>query len=739
MSLNHDTLWTGYPERDQLREGAREALARAKTAVLEGDRVGATKELSKGFGSGISAAYMPLGDLLVTFTAGEGRVSGYRRTLDLSRAVADVCYRQNGVRFTATAFASHPDDALVYRIEAMGEDGAPAPALSLSVGFRSQLYAKVYTEGELLYLEGECPVTEIQSIGNTTRRQQYFDEPEKRGVRFLAVADIRTDGKTSNRMNSILVKEAGFCEIRVSIATSFNGYDNHPFTEGRDYRSDCRAKQAALCEKSYEALLTAHVKDHKRLFDRVRLDLGSDRRAAVPTAERLRRFERGESDRALPALLFNFGRYLTIAASRPGSEATNLQGIWNERYVAPWQSNYTTNINIEMNYFPTLAVGLEELYEPLVRLIRELSEAGRETARQLYGAEGWCCHHNTDLWRFTLPVCGPARYSFWNMAGGWLCRHLFEYYEYTLDLKFLKKTAYPILREAVRFYLSQLVTLDGYRVLLPSTSPENDFLVDGAVASVSETTEMTMAILRELFGNYLETCALLGVTDDITETVRAELPRLLPTRVASDGRVMEWYREERERDPLHRHVSHLYAFYPAHEHRPENAPELCDACRKSLAAKGEETVGWSLAWRACLSAALRNGETAYTYLRNQLRPSTATEICHAGGGGSYANLFGACPPFQIDSNFGITAAMVEMLLQSDMDTVHILPACPAVWQDIDLRGLRAKGGRRVSLTLSGGALAECEIEGSRPLRILFAGEDVTDRFTYDGKRCRLQV
>lgn len=266
ISLNHNTLWTGYPERDQLREGAREALARAKTAILEGDRVGATKELSKSLGSGISAAYMPLGDLLVTFTAGEGRVSGYRRTLDLSRAVTDVCYRQNGVRFTATAFASHPDDAVVYRIEARGEDGAPASALSLSVGFRSQLYAKVYTEGELLYLEGECPVTEIQSIGNTTRRQRYFEEPEKRGVRFLAVADIRTDGKTSNRMNSILVKDAGFCEIRVSIATSFNGYDKHPFTEGRDYRDNCRAKQAALCEKDYAALLAVHVKDRKRLL-----------------------------------------------------------------------------------------------------------------------------------------------------------------------------------------------------------------------------------------------------------------------------------------------------------------------------------------------------------------------------------------------------------------------------------------------------------------------------------------
>ena len=488
----------------------------------------------------------------------------------------------------------------------------------------------------------------------------------------------------------------------------------------------------ALLEKSFDQMLQAHVKDHSGFFNRVAIDLGSDNRSAVPTSERMRRFERGESDRALPALLFNFGRYLTISGSRKGSQALNLQGIWNDKYAAPWHSNYTTNINLQMNYFPTLAIGLPEMYEPLIRLIREVSDTGRETARELYGADGWCCHHNTDLWRFTQPVRGSAQFSFWSLAGGWMCHHLTDYYEYTLDKRFLKKTAYPIMREAIRFYLTQLVTMDGYRIMFPSTSPENSFLINDTRVPVSETTEMTMAILRELFANYLNVCEILGIEDDITPTVREELPNLLPLRIASDGRVMEWYHEEKERDIRHRHLSHLYSFYPAHANRPDNAPELCEACRKTIEAKGRQTVGWSLAWRSCLYAALGDGEAAYDYLRDQLHLTEETQVSCSSGGGSYTNLFGACPPFQIDSNFGITAAIVEMLLQSDMDTVHVMPALPTAWSDISVRGLRTKGKRKISFTVRHGELVACRIEGSRPQKILVAGKDMTAAFDENG-------
>lgn len=737
ISLNDDTLWTGYPDSAPFRGDGYESLERAKANVMNGDYVAAHTELTKNFGCYASAAYMPLGDLHITFGKNANKVSGYRRTLDLKRAVVSASYKRGDVTFTVTAFASHPDKAVIYRVEAKQKDGTPAPVLSLTASLSSQLYARTYTENGLLFVEGECPVTSQQARGKTDRKTQYFDEPQKRGMRFMAIADVLTDGKKGDSMNAITVKNASYCEFRICMATSFNGYGKHPFTEGRDYRGICCAMQETLAQKNYEEMLSAHVKDHSRFFNRVALDLGSDKKSAVPTSERMIRFEQGESDRALPALLFNFGRYLTIAASRKGSQATNLQGIWNDKYAAPWHSNYTTNINLQMNYFPTLSVGLPEMYEPLVRLVREVSETGKETAKVLYHADGWCCHHNTDLWRFTQPVIGSAQFSFWSLAGGWMCHHLTDYYEYTLDKCFLEKTAHPIMREAIRFYLSQLVTMDGYRVMFPSTSPENSFISNETRVPVSETTEMTMAILRELFANYLNVCEILGVEDDITPTVREELPKLLPTRVGSDGRIMEWYREERDHDICHRHLSHLYGFYPAHAYRPDNAPELCEACRKSIEVKGRKTVGWSLAWRSCLYAALGDGEMAYAFLQDQLRLTDDTNVAYSGGGGSYANLFGACPPFQIDSNFGITAAVVEMLLQSDMDTVHVIPALPAAWSDISVRGLCAKGKRKFSFTARGGKLVDCRIEGSKPSKILVAGKDMTDRFLKDEKGCYL--
>ena len=268
--------------------------------------------------------------------------------------------------------------------------------------------------------------------------------------------------------------------------------------------------------------------------------------------------------------------------------------------------------------------------------------------------------------------------------------------------------------------------------MFPSTSPENTFAVDGVRVAVSETTEMTMAILRELFANYLNVCKILDLEDDITPTVREALPRLLPTRIASDGRVMEWYREKQDYDIRHRHLSQLYGFYPAHAYRPDNAPELCEACRRSIEAKGRKTVGWSLAWRSCLYAALGDGEMAYAFLQDQLRLTDDTNVAYSGGGGSYPNLFGACPPFQIDSNFGITAAIVEMLLQSDMDTVHVIPALPAAWSDVSVRGLRAKGKRKISFTVRGGELVACRIEGGKPNKILLAGKDMTAAFDEKG-------
>jgi alpha-L-fucosidase 2 len=673
-----------------------------------------------------------MGDLFLTFAA--GKVTDYSRSLDLTDAIARVDYKKDGVAYHEEAFVSHPAGALVLRVT------AEEARMSFRLSFATPLKHETASEGNVFFIDGECMAnSEFNRKHLPERDFAYSDKDEERGIRFRTSISLESDGAVRYESDGILVENASHATLRLTCVTSFNGYDKHPFTDGADYQGICQSRRERLSAKSFDVILKAHVRDHSRFFNRVKLDLGGADRSNIATSDRLRRLQAGETDNALSVLLFNLGRYLTIASSRKGSQATNLQGIWNERYSAPWHSNYTVNINTEMNYFPTLAIGLPEMYEPLVRLIKEVSEAGRETAKVLYGAEGWVCHHNTDLWRYTQPVKGASLYSFWNASGGWFCHHLMEYYEYTLDKRFLEKTAYPIMREAARFYLSQLITLDGYRIVSPATSPENSFLVDGARAYVSETTEMTMAVVRKLFSDYLKTCEELCVEDDITNTVKDELPRLLPIRISSDGRIMEWYREHTERDIHHRHLSHLYAFHPAHTYTPDNAPELCEACRRSLEVRGNEGTGWSLAWKADMYAALRDGEMANYFIKKQLRLTDGSGINYNNAGGSYPNMLCAHPPFQIDGNFGVTAAIAEMLLQSDTDTVHIIPAIPKEWENISVKGLRAKGDRRVSFTVRNGELTECEISGSMPSKIFVAGRLVNASFACSDSGCYLKI
>lgn len=722
--LNHDTLWSGYPRKDVYRGHGKASLERVKELVRGKKYTEADNELSCGFASYSSDAYLPMGELNIDFLDSGERVRGYKRYLDLSTATVSSTYMRGEEVYKSRVFVSYPDSALIYRIEC--ERGI----FSANVGLSSKLYSKCYTDGSRVYLEGEAYVASEKNIERTDRKTLYSDDPADRGMRFLCGVEVITDGKLVNGGISVLVKDASFIDLRLCAETSYNGYDKNPYTDGKDYRAICKAMLDSAVGKSVDEIYRAHVKDYKKYFERVSFDLSSSNCSRIPTSMRLELYAGGREDKALPALLFNFGRYLTVAASRAGTQAMNLQGIWNPHFFAPWQSNYTTNINAEMNYFPTLAVGLPEMFLPFITLVRELSETGRESAKYFYGASGWVCHHNTDIWRHTHPVAGWAVFSFWNAAGAWMCHHLFEYYEYTLDEEFLVKTAYPIMREASRFYLSQLVdTPDGYRIAYPSTSPENYYVCEGARASVSETTEMTMSCVRELFKNYLDVCEKFDIIDDITDTVKQEYPRLRPIQVGSDGRILEWFDERDEAQLTHRHLSHLYALYPGCEVDALKDARLCEAFKKSLDVRGDEGTGWSLAWKCNLRARLFDGEHAMRLIKQQLRPSNVYGKIAMVGGGTYPNMTCAHPPFQIDGNFGATAGISEMILQSDVNTVHLLPACPVEWRDyLSVSGLCARGARKIEITVQDGSVTLCKIYGTTPKRIYLNSKDVTDKF-----------
>jgi alpha-L-fucosidase 2 len=721
--LNHDTLWSGFPRKNVFRGKGKAALDKVKALVKEKRYAEADECLSAEFASYSSDAYLPMGEIWIDFLDTGDKVSAYKRELDLSTATVNVSYRKGGAKYRARAYVSHPDKGFVYKISCTGG------TFSLSVGMSTKLYGRVFTEGNTVCVDGEAYVASEKNIERTDRKRMYSDEPSERGMRYFVALAVLTDGKTINGGDSLTVKNASYAELRLCAETSYNGFDKHPYLEGKPYSVQCRAMLDELLAKDEFDIYRRHKRDYARFYSRVSLDLQSSSKSSLPTSRRLELYSEGKEDKALPALLFNFGRYLTIASSREGSQAINLQGIWNPHFFAPWHSNYTVNINTEMNYFPTLSISLPEMFEPFIRLVKEISVTGRDSAKYFYGADGWVCHHNTDLWRHTHPVAGGAVFSFWNASGAWFCHHLYEYYEYTRDEKFLLETAYPIMREAVRFYLSELSDSDdGYRIVYPSTSPENRFISEGKMVSVSESSEMTMSCVRELFGNYLKICDSFSLSDDILDRVRSEYPRLRPIMIGSDGRVLEWYGEQEENQKTHRHLSHLYALYPSSEISASNNTALLDAARRSLEVRGDEGTGWSLAWKCNLYARLFDGDHAFSLIKQQLRPSSVYGSISMVGGGTYPNMTCAHPPFQIDGNFGVTAGICEMLLKSDMDCVHLLPALPSEWRDLSVKGLSAKGKRSISLKISDGVLVECRISGEPPNKIYVASRDVTELF-----------